>query len=107
AADRQQQDVDRVAFGDQLHVGEEAGVAGVVDRLAADVDQHPRRVADHGAVGQRVGVPGGHELDPAPVEADGAAEVRVADVLHPLLAEPAGQLDQADAVGPGPGGDQI
>ena len=31
AADRQQGDVDRVALGDQLHVAEQAGVAGVVD----------------------------------------------------------------------------
>ena len=50
AADRKDRDVDRMAPRDQLHVAEEAGVAGVVDRLAADRDDEPCSLADRGAV---------------------------------------------------------
>ena len=50
AADRQQGDVDRRALGDQLHVAEQAGVAGVVDGRPADVDHQPGGLADRDAV---------------------------------------------------------
>ena len=102
--DRQQGKVDRVAFADQLHVPEQAGVAGVVDGLAAEVDHQPRGQAhwDAGGGAERrllgarkgVGVEGLDELHPAPVEVRGAAEVQVVDLLDALLAEPVGDLDQ-------------
>src|SRR3954468_21607439 len=41
-------------------------------------------------------MPRGDELDPAPVEPHGSAEVRVEDVLHPLALDLGGDLDQGD-----------
>ncbi len=68
-----------------------ARVAEVVDDRVLEVDQQPGRRVDR-ALRRRRGVPGRDELDPAPVELHGAAEVRVTDV-EPLLAELVGDLD--------------
>jgi hypothetical protein len=102
AADRHQEDVDVAAFGDQLHVAEQAGVAGVVDGRLADLDHQPGGRPDRDPVRGRVGVPGGDEGDVAPVVLDGASQVRVLDRLDPLFAKPVRELDQGDRLGAGP-----
>ena len=112
AADRQQRDVDRVALGDQLHVAEQAGVAGVVDGDAADVDQQARRRC-------RVTIPcsalKGDSSEPAIVfvcqagtsliqpQSNSTVPPRLGSLtaVDALAFEPLGDLDDRDAVGAG------
>ena len=84
AADAHERDVERVALARQRQVGEQAGVAQVVDGLAAQVDHEAGRRVGR-AVRRRRGVPRGDQPDPAAVELHGAAEVRVGHVLDALL----------------------
>jgi len=103
---------DRMAPRDQLHVAEEAGVAGVIDRFATDRDDEAGSLADRRAfvgrvrrvlrAGHRVRVKRLDELDRAPVELDRPAEVGVEGLLDAVRSEPDGRLDDRDRRGAGP-----
>ena len=86
-------------------VREQAGVAEVVDGLAAEVDHEPGGRVRRCRSGVVAGVPRRHEPHPAAVELDGAADVRVGHVLEPLLAELVRQLDDRDHLRAGALGD--
>src|SRR5690606_39713552 len=86
-ADGHQAEVDVVLLADPLHLGEAAGVAGVVGRLAADLEEEAVGVAAVGAVRKGGGVAGVGLHDAAPVEVVRAAGVHRVGVLVavPLL----------------------
>jgi hypothetical protein len=104
AADAHQRHVDRVALAHQAQVGEQGGVAEVVDDLAAEADHHPRGHAC-GAVRGGRGVPRRDELDPDVVELDRAAEVRVGQVLDAGFPQLAGDLSDGHDLRAGALGD--
>jgi hypothetical protein len=76
-ADRKQCHVERaVHLGDQLHVQEETGVAGVIDLLAVHGDHDPRGIAERLAVGPGRPVVRDRQLDVAEGELPSPADVQ-------------------------------
>ena len=103
-ADRQHRVVGLPEVADQLHVAEDAGVAGEVDRAAVlEPDHEPAGLAAVGAVRRARGVEGVHERVRDAVELVGPALVeprQLADV-RALRAKPALQLHLRDHLGSG------
>ena len=73
--------------------------------MAAVVDQQPGGHVRR-ARGRDRGVPGGDHLDPAPVEADGAAVVEADDVRDAVALDLGRQLDDREHLGAGALGDR-
>src|SRR5690606_35142881 len=97
AADGQHGEVE-AAPPNQLHVGEEGGVAGVVDPLPADLEDRAHGHAAVGAVGERVGVPGRRELHAERTEVPGTSHVHAVGV-QPARCGVVGDLGAADDLG--------
>ncbi len=93
-ADGEQGQVD-AGFADQRHVGKERGVTGMVDLFAVEFDDHAHRHATVAAVGERTGVPGGVELEPAAVKVVTSADVHGPRV-RPFLARATGDFKGRD-----------
>ena len=99
-ADWQDGQVDAI-LPDQLHVVEQAGVGGVVDRAVCQLQQDPTGIAAVGAVGQHGAVVSDRQLDGSPIE-----DVLAADVLgvrggHSLPGQPLDDLVIGNHQGPG------
>ena len=99
AADRKHGELGRVDPTDQLHVREDAGVAGEVDRATVfERDDEPGRLARIRPVVGPARVEGVDERELHAVDVDSSALVRPGEVvdLGPLVLEPAFQLDHGD-----------
>ena len=95
-ADREDGEVGLVEARDQLHVPEDARVAGEVDALPLGAHDDSARFAHVRAVVVRARVERVRHREADVVDRDGAALVRVEDVLGALAPEPAGELDRRD-----------
>src|SRR5581483_11150999 len=97
AADREDGDVRLVQPGDELHVAEDARVAGEVDPGAVHPDDDAARLSHVLEVVVRGRVVRVREREGHTVDVDRAALVRVADVLELVLdLQPVGELDGRD-----------
>jgi hypothetical protein len=99
-ADRKQRAVGGVKIGDQFHVAENGGIAGVIDRESAgqadDVAAGFAAVNDLIAVLNAAGVEGVRHRDFDLADRLRAAFVHAADICHALRFEPQGRLVNGD-----------
>src|SRR5262249_47863674 len=98
AAYREDRDVRLVEPANELHVTEDAGVAGEVElRPVLDLDDDAARLPHVVPVGVRARMVCIREGELDPGSLDGAPLVRIEDVLDTLLAlQPPGELDRSD-----------
>jgi hypothetical protein len=104
AADAHEGDVEVVALARQSQVGEQGGVAEVVDGRVAEPDDDARSDVRR-SVGRDCGVQRRHHPHPAAGQLDRPAEVGVDHVLDALAGDLVGQLDDRDHRRAGPLGD--